>query len=232
MKVGWEGRYCLDAHNPLCIALTGNTECLEHVLHLMQHQQLALWSPNALQWLVNSDFSRKNWHFWDNPRALTLRSQAEAGELAEDARGDEVDVARGKAGVVAQVRGLRLGDVKVARGLGDETSLVGRDEIGEFVQEPPVGYTWGEKERNKLGRFVLLGVWDGHSGIPSLSGVDPVGFQAGICPSMGEKEKGINHAHCWCLPGWDGPVGIPDWNWSLRGRTKSRLCFVALQTLN
>lgn len=40
MKVGWEGRYCLDAHDPLCIALTGNTECLDHVLHLMQHQQL------------------------------------------------------------------------------------------------------------------------------------------------------------------------------------------------
>lgn len=40
VKLGWEGRYCLDAHNPLCIALTGNTECLEHVLHLMQHQQL------------------------------------------------------------------------------------------------------------------------------------------------------------------------------------------------
>lgn len=29
MKVGREGRYCLDAHIPLCIALTGNTECLE-----------------------------------------------------------------------------------------------------------------------------------------------------------------------------------------------------------
>lgn len=39
-RMGWEGRYCLDAHNPLCIALTGNTECLEHVLHLMQHRQL------------------------------------------------------------------------------------------------------------------------------------------------------------------------------------------------
>lgn len=77
--------------------------------------------------------------FWDNPRALTLCSQAEAGELAEDALGDEVDVARGEAGVVAHVRGLCLGNVKVSRGLGDETSPVGRDEIGEFVQEPPVG---------------------------------------------------------------------------------------------
>lgn len=69
------------------------------------------------------------------------------GELAEDTLGDEVNVAGGEAGVVACVRGLRLGNVKVACGLGDETSPIGRDEIGEFIQEPPVGQSWGGKRK-------------------------------------------------------------------------------------
>lgn len=34
---------------------------------------------------------------YDNPRALTLCSKAEPGELAENTLGDEVDVAGGKA---------------------------------------------------------------------------------------------------------------------------------------
>lgn len=34
---------------------------------------------------------------YDNPRALTLCSEAEPGELAENTLGDEVDVAGGKA---------------------------------------------------------------------------------------------------------------------------------------
>lgn len=94
------------------------------------------------------------------------------GELAEDALGDEVHVARGEAGVVARVRGLRLGDVKVSRGLGDETSPVGRDEIGEFVQEPPVGQAWVGGKRKKLDRFVLPG------------GMGTVGFWVRIGLSM------------------------------------------------
>ena len=76
---------------------------------------------------------------YDNLRALTLCSEAEPGELAENALGDEVDVAGGKARVVPQVGSLCLGNVKVSRGLRDETPAIGWDEIGKLIQEPAIG---------------------------------------------------------------------------------------------
>lgn len=74
-----------------------------------------------------------------NPRALTLCSEAEPGELAENALGDEVDVAGGKARIVPQVGSLCFGNVKVSRGLRDETPSVSWDEIGKLIQEPAIG---------------------------------------------------------------------------------------------
>lgn len=84
---------------------------------------------------------------YDNWRAPTLGSQAELGELAENALGDEVDVAGGKARVVAEVGSLCLGNVEVSCGLRDETPSVGWDEVGKLIQKPPVGQGCGEQEK-------------------------------------------------------------------------------------
>lgn len=92
----------------------------------------------------------------DNPRALTLCSEAEPGELAEDALGDEVDVAGGKARVVPQVGSLCLGNVKVSCGLRDETPAVGWDEVGKLIQEPSVGQTCRGKKKEHAARVRIL----------------------------------------------------------------------------
>lgn len=53
------------------------------------------------------------------------------------------------AGVIATVRRVHLGDVEVARYLGDKAPFVQRDEGGEFVEDPAewqLGWGWRRKE--------------------------------------------------------------------------------------
>lgn len=83
-----------------------------------------------------------------NALDLTFCQGNQGDELGEHALGD--GGAGDEAGVVARVGAVHLGDVQVARRLGDKAPLVQRDEEGELVQHPPerqLGF--GRKQTDK-----------------------------------------------------------------------------------
>lgn len=65
---------------------------------------------------------------------LTFSQRYERDVVGENALGN--GRAGRDAGVVATVGGLHLGDIEVARYLGDKAPLVQWDEGGEFVKDP------------------------------------------------------------------------------------------------